>query len=96
MPDLEIIERRRNPLLFREELLLRLRFQGATPSRKEVREAVAKFLGIKADRVIVRNILQDYGMTEAKVLVMVYDSPERAREIEPKHIIARHEKQKEG
>ncbi len=95
MPDLEIIGRRKNPLLFREEITFKFRFQGPTPSRKEVKDAVVNFLGVEEDRVVIRKISQDYGMTEAKVLVMVYDSPEKVKEIEPKHIIARHEK-KEG
>ena len=95
MPDIEIVERKKNPLLFREEIILKFRFQGPTPSRKEVREAVVNFLGVNEDRVVIRKISQDYGMTEVSVLVMLYDTPEKAREIEPKHIIARHE-QKEG
>jgi len=91
MPDIEIVERKKNPLLFREEIVLKFRFQGATPSRKEIREAVVSFFGVKQDRVVIRKISQKYGMPEAKVLVMLYDSPEKAKEIEPKHIIARHE-----
>ncbi|RLG51123.1 MAG: 30S ribosomal protein S24e [Thermoproteota archaeon] len=95
MPDIEIVERKKNPLLYREEIILKFRFQGPTPSRKEVREAVVSFLGVNQDRVVIRKISQEYGMPEAKVLVMLYNSSEKAKEIEPKHIIARHE-QKEG
>ncbi|HIE23336.1 MAG TPA: 30S ribosomal protein S24e [Candidatus Korarchaeota archaeon] len=94
MPDLEVVERRKNPLLFREEITFKFRFDGPTPSRKEVWEAVTSFLGVNRGRVVVRKISQDYGMTEAKVLVMVYDSPKKLKEIESEHIIARHEKWK--
>ena len=87
---MEVLERRRNPLLSREELLVRLVFDGATPSRMEVRKEVSKLLGVPEERVIIRRIKQEYGMTEAKALVMIYDTPEDALKIEPEHIIRRH------
>ncbi len=96
MPDLEVLERRRNPLLHREEVLFRLRFDGSTPSRRQIREEVSRFLGVEEERVIVRKITQEYGMTEARALILVYDDPNKAKEIEPEHIIKRHEKKAEA
>ncbi|RLG47926.1 MAG: 30S ribosomal protein S24e [Thermoproteota archaeon] len=87
----EILERRRNPLLSREEVRARLIFDGGTPSRVEVREALARVLGRDVGVVFVRRILTEYGKTEARVLAMVYDRREEALKIEPEHIIRRNE-----
>jgi len=87
----EIIERRPNELLQREEVLARIRFEGGTPPRSKVREELAKALGKSPDSLFIRKIETEYGMTEAKVFAMAYYDRRIALTIEPEHIIKRNE-----
>ncbi len=87
----EIIERRPNELLQREEVLAKIKFEGGTPSRKEVREKLAKALGKSPDALFIRKIENEYGLTEAKVFAMAYYDRRIALMIEPEHIIRRNE-----
>ncbi len=94
--ELEIIRRRENPLLQREEVVARVRFEGGTPSRKEIREALAKELGKPVGNLFIRRIITEYGKEEAKVVAMAYNSRAFALLIEPDHIIKRNEGEREG
>ncbi len=89
--EVEIVSRRENPLLQREEIVVRVRFQGGTPSRKEVREAIAKELGKPIGNLFIRKIRTEYGKEEALVHVMAYSSRAFALMIEPEHIVRRNE-----
>lgn len=89
--EVEIISRRENPLLQREEIIVRVRFQGGTPSRREVREAIAKELGKPIGNLFIRKIKTEYGKEEALVYVMAYSSRAFALMIEPEHIVRRDE-----
>ncbi|MCD6348062.1 MAG: 30S ribosomal protein S24e [Candidatus Korarchaeota archaeon] len=89
--ELEVIKRRENPLLQREEIIARVRFRGGTPSRKEIREAIAKEIGKPIGNLFIRRIVTEYGKEEAKVYAMAYNSRAFALLIEPDHIIKRNE-----
>lgn len=91
MPNIEILERKRNPLLAREELVARITFDGGTPSRVDIRKMLADELGEDQQKIFVRKVTQEYGLTEASATVMIYDTLEDASELEPKHVVARHE-----
>ncbi len=94
--ELEIVRRRENPLLQREEVIARVRFEGGTPSRKEIREALAKELGKPVGNLFIRRIITEYGKEEAEVVAMAYNSRAFALLIEPDHIIKRNEGEGEG
>ncbi|HDI73519.1 MAG TPA: 30S ribosomal protein S24e [Candidatus Korarchaeota archaeon] len=89
--ELEVIKRRENPLLQREEIIARVRFRGGTPSRKEIREAIAKEIGKPIGNLFIRRIVTEYGKEEVKVHAMAYNSRAFALLIEPDHIIKRNE-----
>jgi small subunit ribosomal protein S24e len=91
---LDILESRVNKLIGRRELIVRVaHWPRGTPSRKELREQVAKMLGVDPETVYVRKVKTDYGACESLARVHVYDSAERALQVEPPYIIKRH---KEG
>ncbi len=94
--ELEIIRRRENPLLQREEVIARVRFEGGTPSRKEIRESLAKELGKPVGNLFIRRIITEYGKEEAEVVAMAYSSRGFALLMEPDHIIKRNEGEGEG
>lgn len=80
---------RYNPLLKRREVHCRLRFEGKTPSRNEVRQKIAGLLNAELDRVIIDYIKTEFGKTEAKCYAKVYDTVEDLKAIEEDHIIRR-------
>jgi len=80
---------RRNPLLKRREVYCRLSYEGKTPSRAEVRAKVASLMNAEVDRVVVDYIKPEFGKTEAKCYVKIYDSVDDLRKIEEEHIVKR-------
>ncbi len=80
---------RYNPLLKRREVYCRLTFEGKTPSRKEVRERIAGLMNAELERIVVDYIKTEFGKTEARCYVKIYDTVEDLKAIEEDHIIAR-------
>ncbi len=80
---------RYNPLLKRKEIHCRLSFEGRTPSRREVRERIAGLMNAEIERIIIDYIKTEFGKTEAKCYVKIYDSVDDLKAIEEDHIIAR-------
>ncbi len=87
----EVLESRVNKLIGRRELIVRIEhWPQGTPSRKELRERIAQMLGVDPETVYVRKVKTDYGTCESVARVHVYDSAQRALQIEPRHIVERH------
>ncbi len=84
--DVEIISKEENQLLGRKEIRARVRYEGATPKRSEVKEAVCKKLGLNPDLAVVRSVKGEYGMQAAKVHLHAYESEERLKELEPEYV----------
>ncbi len=80
---------RYNPLLRRKEVYFTISFEGATPSRREVRSRIAGLMNAEIERVVVDYIKTEFGKTEAKCYAKIYDSVEDLKEIEEDHIIER-------
>jgi len=85
--DFKIREDNYNPLLKRKELRLEVDHDEAgTPSRMDLRKAIASKYGTQADNVYVMNMHTKTGTHGALCEVQVYDEPEQARRVVPKHI----------
>ena len=79
-----------NPLIKRREIdAVILHVGKSTPSRMKLRMKIAEALGVDVKRVYIRKVLSEYGVGRSKVEIHVYDTPERALQFEPKHIIER-------
>ena len=81
----------------RNELLARTEVQGivhhelkSTPSRAELREAIAKAYNKPVDTVYIKSIKTSYGIGLSTVHVHIYDTHEAASKVEPLYILARH------
>jgi len=98
--NVEILSSRDNRLIERKEYIVKIvHWPQGTPSRKELRERIARMLGVSPDLVYVRKLKTEYGKCESLARVHVYESAERARSIEPSYIIKRNlgeEGKKEG
>lgn len=88
---IEIVEEKENPLLNRKELKLRIIHDAATPSRKEVRDALIALLGVEKDRVILDSYTSRFGKRESTGTARVYEIRERALEVEGKPALLKNE-----
>ncbi|HDH06978.1 MAG TPA: 30S ribosomal protein S24e [Thermoproteales archaeon] len=101
--NIKILEDRYNKLLRRREvkLLIIHHFKG-TPKREEVRKIISKIFSSPLERIIVKQILTQYGLAESLVEAHIYDDVETLRKVESEYILIRNfpelkqEKKEEG
>ncbi len=98
--EISIIKSTKNPLLYREEFILLISFDGATPTRKEMRDGITAKLGCNPDLMVIEKTESTTGKRELKAYVRVYDNKEKLEEIEPEYVLKRNglveEKKEEG
>jgi len=71
---MNIIEEKTNPMLKRKELKIDVDFDnGATPSKGDMQEAVAKNQGVGAEKVEVINVFSSFGKPSGLAKVYVWD-----------------------
>lgn len=89
--DVRIIQQRYNVLLKRKEVTFQVNHKktGGTPTRLEIRDALAKLLKAKRDVVYVKRVETKTGTMTAIGEANAYDSLEQAKSVEPEYIIAR-------
>lgn len=87
---IKIVSEKENPLLRRKEICFQIEHaQTGTPSRLEVRKAVAKISKTDIDLVYVQKLETKTGGFTAVGTANVYDSVEQAKFVEPEYIIKR-------
>jgi small subunit ribosomal protein S24e len=87
--DIQVIEERNNPLLNRREVVFKIMHDEATPSRKSVVDRLAATMNSKVGLVIVDNLKTDFGKRETIGYAKIYETAERAKEVERPHIMER-------
>jgi len=88
--ELEIIEKRENPLLNRTEVKFRVKHQGEkTPERELVKSDLAEMLKVKKSLVIIDYIRPSFGMAISSGYAKIYKSVEDAKKVEPSYILKR-------
>lgn len=87
--DLQVMEDKGNPLLNRREIVFKLIHDEATPSRKSVVERLAATLNSKPGLVFVDRLRTEFGKRETIGYAKIYETAERAKEIERPHIVER-------
>ncbi len=86
--EISIVEERENAVLKRKEVRFKVEFEGATPSRKDVKEKLCHQLKAKPELVIVDELGQRYGLNEASGYAKIYSDAD-ALKVELKHNIRR-------
>ncbi|MEM4366959.1 MAG: hypothetical protein QW035_02410 [Candidatus Anstonellales archaeon] len=86
---MEILERKQNKLLEREEIVLLHEFKGATPDRKQLRADVKAVLAVPDSRYIISKTESLAGTHKMKIFVHVYKSEQQLRKVENKHLLIR-------
>ncbi len=83
--ELEIKNKKENPVLQRQEITGEIKFTGAaTPSNKQLQEELAKKLGVQQELVIIRHIYGSFGSGKAAFEAVAYATKEQFDKIEPK------------
>jgi len=87
---IEIVNKRRNPLIGRLELdIVVHHVGGGTPQRYEIRKTMAKQFKAPLNCVYVKRLVTEYGVGRTVGHVHIYDSEERAKAFEPEYLVIR-------
>lgn len=78
------------PLLHRTDYKARVAYEGATPQRQALRDAVANALKAPADHVVIRQVITEFGNQAAIVQASVYKDAKTLSEMEPQYMKKRH------
>lgn len=92
--DLKITNEKKVPLLDRIEVTAEVAFEKVTPSREELKKAVAAKTAHKEELVVVRKIETAFGRPKATVTACIYTSEEAMKKIETKTMVKRQTKPK--
>ena len=88
--EIEIIEEKKNPIIDRIELKVRIDHYGnGTPNRLEVKKKVASLQGSDEKLTIIKNIQTYFGSTQDLAELYVYDNEKELQFFEPFHIKVR-------
>ena len=79
-----------NKVLSRKEMTVRIHYEGVTPSRKDVQQAIASKVGAKAPMTVIRTIQNSFGDTAAVATVMVYSDEASMKANERENLLAKH------
>lgn len=87
--DIKIIKDKNNALLNRRELNLAVTFDGATPSRNDVKSKLAAMLTVPLGLVIVQNMDNEFGKQELKAYIKIYEDEARMKQVEEAYVLER-------
>ena len=88
--NIEVLERKENPLLKREEITFKIEHSGEqTPSRETVIAKLAAIINAEKQRTVLKEIRSQFGLHESIGYANLYENAEQAILIEPKHILIR-------
>ncbi|MFC1730496.1 30S ribosomal protein S24e [candidate division KSB1 bacterium] len=95
---LEIKKERDTPLLSRKRVTLMAEYEGATPSRLDVKKEVAKKVSAKENLVIIKHIYTRFGSQKSKIIAHVYSDEAEMKKLENDSLLVKHspKKKKEG
>lgn len=81
-------------LLPRKEVSVFVAYEGATPSRKQLKHSVADKVKAKEDMIIIRHIYTKYGSKEAEVIAYVYEDEKAFKALEYEKMIQKNSDKK--
>jgi small subunit ribosomal protein S24e len=87
--DIQVIDEKSNLALNRREIVFKVIHDEATPSRKSIVERLAATQNSKIGLVYVDSMKTEFGKRETIGYAKIYETAERAKQIERAHIIER-------
>ncbi len=94
--NVEKLSEKQNPLFSRKEFVFEAESSKATPSRKDLTEAISKKTGAGADCVSIQKVDSAYGSKKCKVTAYIYPSADALAKQAPAHLAKRGPKKKAG
>lgn len=85
--DITINSKEDRPLLKRSEIAARIHFEGTTPARAQVADALAAKLGVKRELLVVKQIDTQFGEPAARVTAFCYTDADAMKIIEEKGML---------
>ncbi len=87
--DIQVISEKNNPMLSRREIVFKVTYDEATPSRKSIVDRLAATMNSKQGLVIVDSIKTEFGKRESIGYAKIYENADRVKQVERPHIIER-------
>ncbi|MEM3519151.1 MAG: hypothetical protein QW179_03450 [Candidatus Hadarchaeales archaeon] len=88
--NIQIVEKRENPLLERSELRLKILHDGSpTPKRMDVRKGLAAILNVPEDVIVIEKLAGLPKRCETIGVARIYASKEKMEATELKHLLSR-------
>jgi small subunit ribosomal protein S24e len=96
--EVEVTSEKQNPMLKRREISFKVEHgeRGSTPSRAEIRKAVAAATKSDESIVFIKKFETRTGTQTAHGTANIYDSVEHAKLIEPEYVIVRNVPSEKG
>jgi len=91
--ELKILKERETPLLSRKRYTIEITEEGATPSRKQIRDMVALKLKADPELTIVKHIYPRYGLEKSRCIVNIYENAEDMKRYEDEGLLKKHAKE---
>lgn len=94
--DINVLNKKANPLLHRTEIEFEIEHLGSgSPNRLEVREKLAAMMTAKSELTFIRSMKPRFGIPQVHGMAHIYDDEATAEKIEPTYIKIRNmEKEK--
>ena len=91
--DIQVVEERWNPLAERKELQLVItHVTYPTPTKCQLKDAIAEKYKVDKKCVVVRKLISEYGMGRSKAIVHIYKDLDRMKKLEPEKVLKQNEK----
>lgn len=84
---MEIKEKKEQPLLSRTEITAFVSYEGATPSRTDLKKQLASLVKVDEKLIVIRTIDVAYGETTAKIFAYAYKNEEDMKRIETENAL---------
>jgi len=84
--EVEVISATDNKLLDRKEINAVVRFEGATPTRADIRQSVATKIGLNPDMMVLNSVVNEFGKKEVRIIAHAYNDMKKLKEVEPEYI----------
>jgi small subunit ribosomal protein S24e len=88
--EIEILEEKKNPLIDRVELNVKINhFGNGTPNRMDIKKKIAALKSSDENLTIIKKIMTYFGSTEDIGIIYIYDNKNELELFEPFHIRVR-------
>jgi small subunit ribosomal protein S24e len=86
--ELQIIKDKKNPLLKRREVSIKINNKG-TPSRIDVKNKLAAMANSKPELIVIEHLDTVFGKMELTGIASIYESEERLKQLAHQHLLVR-------